>query len=103
MYEQPCLNHAPPGFKRQNRPYECPECRTQRLIVNPRFDAVAVCYDSNAGAIMAAVSDAIREGGGTGEDVNKWRLEAMSGNYEELLRAAMTYVTVVLPESIYED
>lgn len=63
----------------------------------PRFPDVTVQLtgrDSNAGSIMAGVSEALRDAGVDSSTINAWRMEAMSGNYEQLLATAMRWVYV---------
>jgi hypothetical protein len=50
--------------------------------------------DGNAFAIMAKVSRALRNAGATREEVNQYMDESMSGDYDNLLRVAMTWVEV---------
>jgi hypothetical protein len=50
--------------------------------------------DGNAMAIMAKVSRALRNAGATREEVNQYMDESMSGDYDNLLRVAMTWVEV---------
>jgi len=49
--------------------------------------------DGNAFAVMGAVSKALRRGG-RGDLVDEYRKEAMSGDYDNLLRVSMNYVEV---------
>lgn len=51
--------------------------------------------DSNALAIVGAVSRALREAGVPRQDVDAFRTEAMSGDYAAVLRAALSWVTVL--------
>jgi len=50
--------------------------------------------DGNAGSIMSSVSKALRRAGVPAENVAKFREEAMSGDYNNLLRTAMRWVHV---------
>lgn len=50
--------------------------------------------DSNAGAIMAAVSTALRRHGVKKDVIDRYRKESMSGDYNNLLRTAMRWVEV---------
>ena len=50
--------------------------------------------DGNAFALMAKVTRGIREGGGTKQDENEFMNEAMSGDYDHLLRTCMEWVNV---------
>ena len=51
--------------------------------------------DGNAFVIMGSISMAIREAGGSDEDVKEYKREAMSGDYDNLLRVSMDWVDVV--------
>ncbi len=50
--------------------------------------------DGNAFAIMSKVSKGIREAGGEKSDVIAFQDEAMSGDYDNLLRTCMEWVNV---------
>lgn len=50
--------------------------------------------DGNAMAIMAKVSRALKNAGASDDDVNQYLSESMSGDYDNLLRVAMTWVEV---------
>jgi hypothetical protein len=50
--------------------------------------------DGNAFAIMASVSRALKDYGVDREEVNTFTQEAMSGDYDNLLRTAMRWVEV---------
>lgn len=50
--------------------------------------------DGNAFAVIAKVSRAMREGGCTSEEVDEFRKEAMSDDYDHLLQTAMRFVEV---------
>ena len=50
--------------------------------------------DGNAFALMAKVAQGIRKAGGTKEDENEFMNEAMSGDYDHLLRDCMDWVNV---------
>ena len=50
--------------------------------------------DGNAFAIMASVSRALKDHGVEREEVNTFTQEAMSGDYDNLLRTAMRWVEV---------
>jgi len=34
LIEQLCPEHVPPGYRLRKQPYRCPECRTQRIVMN---------------------------------------------------------------------
>lgn len=48
----------------------------------------------NAGAIMGAVVKALRRAGVPAEEIDEYRRESMSGDYDNLLRTAMAWVDV---------
>ena len=50
--------------------------------------------DGNAFAVMAAVIRGMRKAGATPVDVADFQKEAMSGDYNNLLRTAMRWVVV---------
>jgi len=50
--------------------------------------------DGNAFAIMGKVAGAMRKAGASKEEIKKYQTEAMSGDYDNLLRITMNYVDV---------
>mgnify|MGYP001480778068 FL=1 len=54
-----------------------------------------VGQDGNAFAIMGAVTKALRQNGYTADDIDEYRNEASSGDYNNLLRVTMEWVEVV--------
>jgi hypothetical protein len=48
--------------------------------------------DGNAGAIMGRVTHALRRAGYGSDVLNAYRLEATSGNFDNLLRVTMAWV-----------
>ena len=50
--------------------------------------------DGTAMAIMAKVSRALKNAGATPDEVNQYMNESMSGDYDNLLRVAMTWVEI---------
>ena len=60
--------------------------------VKPKVKLVG--EDGNAYAVMGTVSRALRKAGADKEYVNKYYSEAMSGDYDNLLRVSMEYVDV---------
>lgn len=63
----------------------------------PKYDIEVelVGNDGNAFAIMGAVSKALRRAGATTEELEQYRSESTSGDYDNLLRVAMDWVEVV--------
>ena len=57
--------------------------------INPDLDLVGI--DANALAIVGAVSKALRKVGNSKEVIDAYRDEAMSGDYDHLLRASIAY------------
>jgi hypothetical protein len=50
--------------------------------------------DGNAFAIMGAVQRALRKAGAPKEEINQYLKDAMSGDYDNLLRTTMDWVEV---------
>lgn len=50
--------------------------------------------DGNAFSIIGRVASALRKGGASSEDVTQFTDEAMSGDYNNLLRTTMRWVNV---------
>jgi hypothetical protein len=66
-------------------------------VNDPKFPDVRVKlsgHDSNAGAIMGTVARALKRGGATREQVDEYRTESMSGDYDNLLQTAFRWVEV---------
>lgn len=59
----------------------------------PEIEVQLTGQDGNAFSIMGAVSKALRRAG-KGDEVNAFMEEAMSGDYDNLLRTCMKWVTV---------
>lgn len=62
--------------------------------IYPDIEVQLTGGDSNAGAIMGAVSRAMRQAGVPTAVIEEYRRESMSGDYNHLLRTAMRYVEV---------
>ena len=60
----------------------------------PEIEVQLTGQDGNAFAIMGAVSTALRKGGVPKDEINEYTKESMSGDYDNLLRTAMSWVTV---------
>jgi hypothetical protein len=58
-------------------------------------DVQLIGEDGNAFAIIGRVSKALYNEGADKEYINKYRMEAMAGNYDELLVTTMKYVNVL--------
>lgn len=51
--------------------------------------------DGNAFAILGTVSKALRKAGATDEYIEKYKSEATSGDYDNLLVVTMSYVDII--------
>jgi len=60
----------------------------------PEINVQLSGQDGNAFAVMGAVSNALRKGGVPREEINEYTTQSMSGDYDNLLRTAMDWVTV---------
>jgi hypothetical protein len=60
----------------------------------PEIEVSLVGKDGNAFAIMGEVSKALRKAGVSSDEVNEYTSQSMSGDYENLLRVAMSWVAV---------
>ena len=59
----------------------------------PNIEVNMVGEDGNAFAVMGRVSQALRRGGVSREEIDAYRKESTSGDYDNLLRTAMKWVT----------
>lgn len=67
--------------------------------MNPKYPSVNVTVkltgeDANAFAIMGRVIRELRRAGVPSEEIDRFRKEAMSGDYDNLLRTCMRWVNV---------
>jgi len=60
----------------------------------PEVQVELVGQDGNAFAIMGAVSKALRRAGVDKSEIDEYLSECMSGDYDNLLRTAMRWVSV---------
>ena len=62
----------------------------------PKYDVYVplVGEDGNAWAIMGRVSKALRQHGVSNEEIEEYMDESMSGDYDNLLRTAASWVNV---------
>ncbi len=60
----------------------------------PEIKVSLVGQDGNAFAIMGEVSKALRKAGVSSDEVKEYTSESMSGDYDNLLRTAMRWVSV---------
>lgn len=67
---------------------------TTETIKYPEIEVELVGNDGNAFAIMGAVSKALKRAKVSEAEVKQYMAESMSGDYDNLLRVAMAWVTV---------
>ncbi len=60
----------------------------------PEIEVELIGQDGNAFAIMGAVQKALRKGGVSKDEIDEYLKESMSGDYDNLLRTAMNWVSV---------
>ena len=60
----------------------------------PEIEVQLTGQDGNAFAIMGAVSRELRKGGVPKEEINEYTTQSMSGDYDNLLRTTMNWVTI---------
>jgi hypothetical protein len=60
----------------------------------PEIEVSLIGKDGNAFAIMGEVSKALRKAGVSSDEVNEYTTQSMSGDYDNLLRVAMSWVSV---------
>lgn len=60
----------------------------------PEIEVELVGHDGNAFAIMARVKNALHDNGVSREEIEEYLEESMSGDYNNLLRTAMKWVSV---------
>lgn len=60
----------------------------------PEIEVSLIGRDGNAFAIMGAVEKALRKGGISQDEISTYLKESMSGDYDNLLRTAMSWVSV---------
>lgn len=68
---------------------------TTETIKYPEIEVELVGNDGNAFAIMGAVSKALKRAKVSEAEVKQYMAESMSGDYDNLLRVAMAWVTVL--------
>ena len=60
----------------------------------PDIKVALVGKDGNAFAIMGAVRQALRRAGVASDEIGEYTEQSTSGDYDNLLRVAMSWVTV---------
>lgn len=66
-------------------------------MVDPRYPDIEVQLsgtDSNAFALMGRVSEALKRAGAPAAEIDEFRAECMSGDYDHLLQTCMRWVEV---------
>lgn len=63
------------------------------MVKYPNAEVQLVGLDGNAFSILARVMKALRQAGATADEVNEYHKQATSGDYDNLLRVTMTWVT----------
>lgn len=63
-------------------------------IKYPEIEVQLSGGSDNAGAIMGAVTKALRRAGVSSEEQDEFRVEAMSGDYDNVIQTAMKWVDV---------
>ena len=60
----------------------------------PEIEVQLSGNDGNAFAVMGAVAKALRRNKVPADEIKQYQTESMSGDYDNLLRVAMAWVTV---------
>lgn len=60
----------------------------------PDIEVELVGHDGNAFAVLGRVQRGLRKGGATHDDIEQFMAEAMSGDYDHLLRVCTEWVNV---------
>jgi len=63
-------------------------------IKYPEIEVQLSGTDSNAFAIMGKITEAMKRADVSSEEIDAFRREAMSGNYDHLLQTCMTWVNI---------
>jgi len=64
-----------------------------QLVKYPEIEVQLVGEDGNAFAIMGRVTKAMKRAGISKEEIDNYRKDAMSGDYNNLLAVTMDWVT----------
>lgn len=64
------------------------------MVKYPEIEVTLSGQDGNAFAIMSRVKASLRRAGVDGAEIDKYLAESMSGDYDNLLRTASSWVTV---------
>jgi hypothetical protein len=67
-------------------------CLEPNSVRYPTISVRLAGEDGNAFAIMGRITQALRRGEVSPEEISKYRKESMAGDYDNLLRVAMNWV-----------
>ena len=67
---------------------------TNNEVKYPEIEVQLTGNDGNAFSIMGNVSTQLRRNGVAKEEIDQYRKESMSGDYDHLLQTAMKWVSV---------
>ena len=65
------------------------------MVKYPEIEVQLTGNDGNAFAIMASVRKALKRAGVSADEVAEYTKQSQSGDYDNLLRVAMSWVTVL--------
>jgi TolB-like protein len=65
------------------------------MIKYPEVEVQLIGNDGNAYAIMGAVRRALKRARVSADEIDEYVKQSMSGDYDNLLRVAMSWVTVL--------
>jgi hypothetical protein len=65
------------------------------MVKYPEIEVQLTGNDGNAFAIMASVRKALRRAKVSADEIDEYVKQSMSGDYDNLLRVAMSWVTVL--------
>jgi hypothetical protein len=89
---------TPPEYVGKHQKYKLLTQTTRRIkMENPKYPEVKVQLvglDGNAWSIMARVSSALKKAGVSEDEVSEYLTESQSGDYDNLLRTAIKWVSV---------
>ncbi len=65
------------------------------MVRYPEIEVQLIGYDGNAYAIMGSVRRALKRAKVSADEIAEYTKQSTSGDYDNLLRVAMSWVTVV--------
>lgn len=65
------------------------------MVRYPEIEVQLIGYDGNAYAIMGSVRQALKRAKVSADEIAEYTKQSTSGDYDNLLRVAMSWVTVV--------